>query len=303
MDLDNLKAFISVARRHSFSLAADDLFITQPAVSKRVASLETQIGVSLFDRIGKNIQLTQAGRILLPRAEQIVRQLEEARQVITDLSGEIRGELRVATSHHLGLHKLPPVLRAFASSYPEVNLKFEFLDSEIALERVQRGLCELAVVTLAPEPVEQLEFEMLWQDHLRFVTSLESELPDNTNLITLSESPAILPDLSTYTGRLVKRCFDERHLPLSINMTTNYLETIKMMVSVGLGWSVLPESMLDDNIRALRLGGAALTRDLGVAKHHKRQLSNAAQAFYEVLRANRALPAIPRSMNSDFSAI
>lgn len=303
MDLDNLKAFISVARRQSFSLAADDLFITQPAVSKRVASLEAQIEASLFDRLGKKIQLTQAGRILLPKAEQIVRQLEEVRQVITDLSGEIRGELRVATSHHLGLHKLPPVLRAFASAYPEVNLKFEFLDSEIALERVQRGLCELAVVTLAPEPVEHLEFEMLWRDHLRFVTSLGSDLPDNTNLITLSESAAILPDLSTYTGRLVKRCFDERHLPLSINMTTNYLETIKMMVSVGLGWSVLPESMLDENIRPLRLGGVALTRDLGVAKHHKRQLSNAAKAFYEVLRANRAPPAIASGIDTDFSVI
>jgi DNA-binding transcriptional LysR family regulator len=290
VDLDNLKAFIGVARRKSFSLASEDLFITQPAVSKRVAALEAQIGASLFDRLGKNIQLTQAGRVLLPRAEQIVRQLEEARQEIADLSGDVRGELKVATSHHLGLHKLPPVLRAFASAYPLVNLKFEFLDSEVALERVQRGLCELAVVTLAPEPVEQLEFEILWQDQLRFVTSLNSELPDNTNLITLSEAPAILPDLSTYTGRLVKRCFNERHLPLSINMTTNYLETIKMMVSVGLGWSVLPESMLDDHIRPLRLGGVSLTRDLGVARHHKRQLSNAAEAFYDVLHANRALP-------------
>ena len=290
MDLDNLKAFIGVARRKSFSLASEDLFITQPAVSKRVAALEAQIGASLFDRLGKNIQLTQAGRVLLPRAEQIVRQLEEARQEIADLSGDVRGELKVATSHHLGLHKLPPVLRAFASAYPLVNLKFEFLDSEIALERVQRGLCELAVVTLAPEPIEQLEFEILWQDQLRFVTSLNSELPDNTNLLTLSEAPAILPDLSTYTGRLVKRCFNERHLPLSINMTTNYLETIKMMVSVGLGWSVLPESMLDDHIRPLRLGGVSLTRDLGVARHHKRQLSNAAEAFYDVLHANRALP-------------
>lgn len=303
MDLDNLKAFICVARRQSFSLAADDLFITQPAVSKRVASLEAQLGASLFDRIGKTIQLTQAGRILLPRAEKIVIQLEEAKQVVTDLSGEVRGELRVATSHHVGLHKLPPVLRAFASAYPEVNLKFEFLDSEIALERVHRGLCELAVVTLAPEPVEHLEFEILWRDQLRFVTSLESSLPDNTNLVTLSESAAILPDLSTYTGRLIKRCFTERQLPLSINMTTNYLETIKMMVSVGLGWSVLPESMIDENIRPLRLGGVALSRDLGVAKHHKRQLSNAAHAFFEVLRANRAPPRLTSSIDSDFSVI
>lgn len=303
MDPENLKAFRSVARCGSFSLAADELFITQPAVSKRVASLESGLGVSLFDRIGKSIQLTQAGRILLPRAEQLLNQLEEARRALADLSGDVRGELHVATSHHVGLHKLPPVLRAFASEFPQVNLKFEFLDSEVALERVHRGICELAVVTLAPGPVDHLEFETLWQDRLRFVTGLESDLPESTNLLSLSESPAILPDLSTYTGRLVKRCFDERRLPLSINMTTNYLETIKMMVSVGLGWSVLPESMLDDNIRALHLAGVSLVRDLGVARHEKRQLSNAAQAFLEVLRANRGkAPAAP-GQASGFSAI
>lgn len=288
MELENLRAFLSVARFKSFSLAADDLCITQPAVSKRIAALEQAVDTVLFDRLGKTIQLTQAGRALLPRAEQIVRQLDEAKRALADLSGEVKGELRVATSHHVGLHKLPPVLRAFASNYPKVNLKFEFLDSEVALERVHRGQCELAVVTLAPDPIDQLELEPLWQDNMRFVTSLDSDLSTNTNLLALSESPAILPDLSTYTGRLVKRCFDDRNLPLTINMTTNYLETIKMMVSVGLGWSVLPESMVDEQIRPLRLGGVVLTRRLGVARHQRRQLSNAAEAFYEVLRANRS---------------
>ncbi len=303
MDLENLRAFQAVARCGSFSQAATELFITQPAVSKRIAALETTLGTPLFDRVGKTIQLTQAGRVLLPRVETILHQLNEAKRALADLSGEVRGELRVATSHHLGLHKLPPVLRAFASTYPKVNLKFEFLASEVALERVQRGVCELAVVTLAPEPVEQLEFEVLWQDRLRFVTSTASDLPQHTNLLTLSESPAILPDLSTYTGRLVKRCFDERHLPLSINMSTNYLETIKMMVSVGLGWSVLPESMMDEQIRPLNMAGVSLVRDLGVAKHHKRQLSNAALAFYDVLHANRSmLPPVQRATD-DFSAI
>jgi len=303
MDLENLKAFRCVARCGSFSRAADELFITQPAVSKRVASLETSLGTHLFDRIGKSIQLTQAGRTLLPHVEKLLGQMVEAKRALADLSGEVQGELQVATSHHVGLHKLPPVLRAFTSQFPKVNLKFEFLDSEAALERVLRGTCELAVVTLAPEPIEHLDFEMLWRDRLRFVTGLDSELPEATNLLSLSESPAILPDLSTFTGRLVKRCFDERHLPLSIHMTTNYLETIKMMVSVGLGWSVLPESMLDDNIRSLHLAGVSLVRDLGVARHQKRQLSNAAQAFFDVLRANRGkLPSIPGRAES-FSAI
>jgi DNA-binding transcriptional LysR family regulator len=283
LDPDNLKAFLTVAKCGSFSLAAEALFLTQPAVSKRVATLEANLGVALFDRLSRAICLTQAGQILLPRAEAILHQLNEAQRTLEDLAGEVRGELRVATSHHLGLHKLPPVLRAFASQYPGVNLKFEFLDSEIALEKVQRGACELAVVTLPPQGMEQLIMEKLWEDTLKFVTNVDSALPESTNLLTLSESPAILPDLSTYTGRLVKECFDQRHLSLTINMTTNYLETIKMLVSVGLGWSLLPESMLDDNVRPLHLAGVTLKRPLGVAYHRQRQFSNAAQAFYHLL--------------------
>jgi DNA-binding transcriptional LysR family regulator len=86
-------------------------------------------------------------------------------------------------------------------------------------------------------------------------------------------------------------------------MTTNYLETIKMMVSVGLGWSVLPESMLDDNIRPLHLAGVALVRELGVARHRKRQLSNSAHAFLDVLRANRGNLPAGRGSAEGFSAI
>lgn len=286
MEIDHLRAFLAVASCGSFSLAAKQLHLTQPAVSKRIAILEEQADCPLFDRVGRQIHLTQAGRTLLPRAEAIVNQVHEAKRAIADLSGEVQGELRVATSHHLGLHKLPPVLRRFASIYPGVNLQFDFLDSEVALQKVIAGQCELAVVTLSPTPLEQLVYTPLWLDELVFVTSPTSKLPQAINLHSLSEQPAILPGLNTYTGRLVKQCFDQHGLPLSLSMATNYLETIKMMVSVGLGWSVLPRTMLDSNIRMLTVEGISLSRTLGIAIHHKRHLSNAAHAFYNVLRAN-----------------
>lgn len=288
MDVDNLRAFLAVANCGSFSRAAKQLHLTQPAVSKRIAALEASVQRPLFDRIGRQVQPTQAGRALLPRAETILAQVNEAKRALADLSGEVRGELRVATSHHLGLHKLPPVLRTFASQYPAVNLQFDFLDSEVALQQVVAGACELAVVTLSPAPIEQLVYTPLWLDELTFVTGAASALPASVELGTLSGLPAILPDLNTYTGRLVKLCFDQHGLPLSLSMTTNYLETIKMMVSVGLGWSVLPRTMLDGNVRALEVEGVALSRILGIATHHKRHLSNAAQAFYDVLCANKS---------------
>src|SRR5690606_16429107 len=165
-----------------------------------------------------------------------------------------------------------------------VNLQIEFLDSEVAHARVLEGSCELAIVTLAPQTQNYLISEPLWNDPLVFVTQrLKNELQP-VDLAELSISPAILPDLGTFTGRLVKSLFDRHELPLTLNMTTNYLETIKMLVSVGLGWSVLPESMLDEHIMLLPVRNARLHRTLGMVYHRRRHLSNAACAFMDMLR-------------------
>ena len=94
-----------VAETGSFSLAAEKLHLTQPAVSKRVALLEEQLGTGLFDRIGRNISLTEAGQALLPHALAVQRELDAAQQSVRDLSGAVAGELRLATSHHIGLHR------------------------------------------------------------------------------------------------------------------------------------------------------------------------------------------------------
>jgi len=104
-------------------------------------------------------------------------------------------------------------------------------------------------------------------------------------LEALADHPAILPDMSTFTGRIVKRLFDERKLTLDVNMSTNYLETIKMLVSIGLGWSVLPKTMLDKSTVRLDVPGVEIYRDLGVIHHTQRTLSNAAIAFMEQIGA------------------
>ena len=115
MDNPALKAFVMVAEHRSFSMAAEKLFITQPAISKRIAGLEQELNCQLFDRIGRNVVLTEAGIALLPRANNILRQVEETRRAMTNLSGEVSGALSMGTSHHVGLHRLPIVLRQFTT--------------------------------------------------------------------------------------------------------------------------------------------------------------------------------------------
>ena len=114
MDIQALIAFIEIAECGSFSLAAQNLHLTQPAVSKRIAGLESRLGARLLDRIGRRARLTQAGALLLPRARAIVRAMQLAEQEIRDLSDTVSGTLHLATSHHIGLHRLPPVLSGFS---------------------------------------------------------------------------------------------------------------------------------------------------------------------------------------------
>lgn len=281
MDTQNLKAFIAVAELASFSLAGEQLHLTQPAVSKRIATLESHLECRLFDRIGRTVRLTESGQALLPRAQKILQSVRDTQQAIHNLSGSISGKLRLATSHHIGLHHLPIILRRFTADFPEVELELGFMDSEQAYEAVHRGDAELAVVTLAPSQPPDIETLPIWQDPLSVVVSPQHPLAHNQKISIeeLANLPAILPDLNTYTGQLIQKLFAQKNLKLNLSMATNYLETIKMMVSIGLGWSILPSTMIDQQLCSIQVPALQASRTLGCIHHSERTLSNAANTF------------------------
>ncbi|MEH6497940.1 MAG: LysR family transcriptional regulator [Pseudoalteromonas distincta] len=289
MDTANLSAFLAVAEHASFSRAADQLHLTQPAISKRIATLEQQLSARLFDRIGRHVTLTEAGRALKPRAEQIISALSDTHRALSNLSSRVQGRLSLATSHHIGLHRLPGVLRTFTLNYPEVALDIDFLDSEVAYDKVMHGEIELAVITLAPAIEPPIVGRIIWNDPLDFVVAPEHPLAAaaNVSLAELAAYPAVFPGANTFTHNVVSQLFQEHGVTPQISMSTNYLETIKMMVSIGLAWSVLPRTMLDQQVTVLRLPGVALQRQLGVIWHSGRTLSNAARALIEELDRNQ----------------
>lgn len=285
MDTANLTAFMEVAKAESFSLAAENLHLTQPAISKRISGLEESLGVELFDRVGRRIALTEAGRALLPRAQLLLLELEDMRRAVGNLSGPINGTLKVGTSHHIGLHRLPPTLRAFSTQYRDVRLDLRFIDSEEAYDAVLSGDLELGIVTLPPIPDARLIAREVWDDPLAFVAGFDHPLAKQkkVTLADLTQHSAILPSSSTFTRQIAARLFQESGLELKMSMTTNYLETIKMMASIGLGWSVLPASMADQELKILKINGIDLRRSLGVVYHPRRTLSRAAQAMLDLL--------------------
>lgn len=286
MDLANLAAFVAVAGHGGFSSAAEQLHLTQPAISKRIAQLEASLQARLFDRLGRQVVLTEAGQTLLPRAQRLLDDAGDARRALREVGDGVGGTLRFATSHHIGLHRLPPLLRRFVAKYPQVELDIRFLDSEQAWNEVLQGRIELALTTLGPA-TPPLRATRLWDDPLCFVAAPGHPLARRTRptLAELSAHPAVLPEPHTFTHRIVADAFARRGLPLRLRMTSNYMETLKMLASAGLAWGVLPQTMLDRSLRALPVGGMKLSRRLGCVTHAGRTPSRAAQAFIALLDA------------------
>ncbi|MGB0956317.1 MAG: LysR family transcriptional regulator [Panacagrimonas sp.] len=286
MDIPLLEGFAAVAEQVSVSRAAQSLHITQPSLSKRIRQLESHVGQPLFDRIGRQLRLNEAGRVLLPHARRVLAEVEDGRRALAGLSDQVSGRLSIGTSHHIGLHRLPNALRHFVARYPQVELDIHFMDSEQACLAVQQGKLELGIVTLPPEPIPQMQTEVIWPDPMAVLVAGDHLLAEQARVTTaqLAQHPALLPDEATYTHRLVGEMFRKQGLQPRVLLSTNYLETIKMLVSIGLGWSVLPLSMCDDGLRALPLSAMKVQRELGLAWHAKRSLSNAARAMCALLR-------------------
>lgn len=288
MDNAQLKAFVAVADGQSFSRAADQLHLTQPAVSKRIANLEAELGQRLFDRVGHAVHLTPAGQTLLPRARRLLQDMDDTATALSNLTGRIAGPLRIATSHHIGLRRLPALLSDYTARYPEVTLEFDFVDSEQAYHEVEQGLRELAIVTLPDEPQVSVTAVPVWRE--RLIPCVQRSHPlarqRTVAIAELAAHRAVLLGGHTFTQQKVDQLFATHQVELRDRTSSSYLEAIAMLVTAGQGWALLPDIMVREELVALNVQPAiAIERSLGVVHHRDRTLSNAGRALVQLLRA------------------
>jgi len=289
MQINQINAFLAVAELGSFSRAAEQLHITQPAVSKRIRQLEISINTALFDRISKRSILTPNGQAFKPHAERILQELKSYRFSLSRQQDSPSGSLSFATSHHIGLHRLPGTLRDFKIRYPQVDLDLHFMDSEDACVAIANNELELAIVTLPEIADEKLDCEPVWIDQLVVVMAADHALAGQLEIdpLELLEHAAILPSLDTFTRKIINGLFAANKDQLKIILETNYLETIKVMVSANLGWSILPQSMVDSSLSSHRLRGLDVHRPLGIVTRKNRTLSLSSTAMIDLLRNGR----------------
>ena len=291
LDPNNINTFLAVNKEQSFTRAAEKLHITQPAVSKRIANLEEILDCILFDRIGKEVKLTASGQLFLKHAEQLSTAFNNCHTELENFNHTVAGTLNIGVSHHIGLHRLPAILKTFSQSHPRVNLQISFIDSEDAYKSVLNGDVEFALATLNKDTKthSKLLEKVIWEDPLTFAVSKTHPLTilaknKSLSLEDLITFPAILPKSSTITGSIITRPFKQQNLPLVQTIETNYLETIRMMTSIGLGWSVIPQNMMNKELFQLNLKQHFLSRQLGLITHKEKSLSNTSNTFIEMLK-------------------
>ncbi len=293
IDSQDLKAFTTIAELGSFSKAAILLHRTQPAISKRIAHLEESLNCKLFDRIGREVRLTEAGRVLLHSAHGLVHQLEELPDLMHGMLSELQGTLTIGTSHHIGLHYLPELLKSFSDLYPRIHLDVHFLDSEEVHQKVRSGLLDMGLATLPPYQDNTLELHNLWKETLCIAVPLNHDLAkkDEVDLTELTTYPALLPGPNTFTHQIIEQLFHDRKLHIRMALSTNYLHTLTSMVEAGLGWSILPVGLTGNKTRALRISGYDLQRNLGLVLHPRRSPSRANRLFLQLLKITTIVPA------------
>jgi DNA-binding transcriptional LysR family regulator len=288
MELTQLRGFATVARMGSFTRAAEVLFLSQPAMSLQVKALEKEFGQPLFERRGRTLLLTPAGKILLERAEQILRLVEQADEEIAALKGLAGGTLVIGTNDSNCLYILPDLVQRFRSEFPAVELHLTNSHSAQVVAWVVEGQADFGLVTL-PVLHTAIESRPLFRRQDVLVWGLDHPLCGQSAITPeeLVMHPLLLLDKGSVSRVLLDQALAEAGLLPQMVMEVGSIEVIKRYVEIGLGISIIPRFTAEAEIAAGRLHAIPVDwlpeRFVGVIQRREGYLSPAAQTFLDLL--------------------
>lgn len=289
ISLHRLQIFTAVADTGSFSRAAERLLLSQPAISMQVKALEGELGLRLFDHVGKRVELTEAGRDLYVRASRILGLAEETSEAMADLRERRRGRLRVVATTTVGIYTVPRLLGTYHRRHPEVEIRLEVANWERTCERMFAGEAEVAIA--GPHPQAGLRMEPFMEDKLVVIAAADHPLAGRLgiSLEDLSREPMLVREPGSGTRAAIERLFAERDLPLRRAMELSRNGAIKQVAMAGLGVAVISRGAISlelatDRLRVLDVEGFPILRTWNIITRAGYALSPAVEAFRQELR-------------------
>lgn len=284
-----LRAFLALAQERHFTRAARRCHLTQPAFSALIRTLEEAVGVRLFDRHTRHVELTVEGRVLEVSAQRLVAEMELAVDELRDHAARRRGRLSVAALPSLAAGWLPPLLAAFHAEFPGIELDLRDALLDPCLDMVGRGEVDFAVAAQRAD-MSGLDSEFLCADRFYLVCRRDHAL--------MQRDAVRLRDAVRYPWiGLARNSSVRKYLDAALGVSApapllevEHLATVAALVQAGIGVSLVPGMTLfhfrRPELAILPLAGRALTRQLYLVRRQGRSLSVAAQGFYDLLREN-----------------
>lgn len=279
-----LSVFSSVARNLSFTRAAEELHLSQPAVSMQIRQLEDNVGIPLFEQLGKKIYLTEAGQELYHYSRAISELLGEAESVLSELKGLQRGKLRIAVASTAN-YVAPQLLAAFSQRFPTVTVSLDVTNRQALLEELENNEIELAIMGQPPEGLD-LVAESFVENPLVVIAPVNHPLAAENNipLSRLEQETFLVREPGSGTRIAMERYFSKHHVHILQGMQMNSSEAIKQGVQAGLGLSVVSLHTVELELEANRLAvldveGLPIKRYWYIVHRRGKRLTSAALAF------------------------
>jgi len=290
MELRQLRYFLAVAECGNFTRGAEKVAISQPSLSVQIAALEEELGAPLFDRLGRHVALTEAGRLFRDHAQRVIREMELAAQSVRGLTGAEQGRLVVGALSTVNSYLIPPLVCRFKQRFPQVHLQVHAqpsstIEEAVAANRLDLGLCLLPVTN------DRLITSRLFTETLVLVSPPDVHLSaKRLRMRDLATLPLVLLPSDYCLRKMIEaECADVGVRPqVSVEMASP--EGILEAVKQGAGMTILPELFVRHRIRGtvlrvIELYDPVPRHDVGVASLAHRHLGKAAQEFVRLCRA------------------
>lgn len=289
MELRQLQYFLAVCKELNFTRASENLNISQPSLSQQIKNLEEELGIPLFDRIGKRIAITEAGKIFQIHCYRIFHELEQAQAALRDLNGLQRGELRIGAELTEMNPLLSTVILKYKEIYPNINLFVQGLRTEEIRKALLENELDFGVVFLPVED-EELESIPLFSEQLSFVVPVNHYLAryEEIELKQLEDVHLILQPEDYFLRKQIDEFAEELDVKLKPTLELTAIESMIELVSQGVGGAILPElylkSLQDERIKRIKLINPKIRVDIGIVYRRDKFMCAATKEFIFLLK-------------------
>ena len=308
MENFRLKVLRSVAKHLNFRRAAEEVFLTQPAVTLQIKALEQDLGVQLFDRSGARISLTHAGAVLVKYAEKIHKLEVDAREALAQFTGQQRGDLRVAASLTIAQYILPRVLGAFQQEHPQVQPCVITCNTENVLEKLIDHKVDLGLIE-GPTMRRDVRTEVFLEDEIVLIVPPAHEWSERSFVEPeeVKQERLLMRERGSGTRRVIEAALESSGIkPKQLNLALEFdsTEGIITAVEAGLGvgfaslWAISKELQIG-SLRAVPIRGVRIMRPLSVVFPRGQEAQGVALALLQFLRTRRDLMVHKRAPTAD----